>query len=325
MKISQLLENQKDVIKLLTNSKQKDKLVHAYIFEGEDGVGTYEAALYFSMMMLCNNTTPCLNCSTCNRILNNEHSNVQIINPINGVIKKEQITDVIKEFSMSGLEEGPRIYIINQADKLNVASSNALLKFLEEPVPNRYAIILTSNHNRLLDTINSRCQLIRFKSLSKDFMINYYKTLGVNEDVAYILSNLTSDYEEAQNMIKEGVILDIIDLAKKVNDDRNKKRNPYISFYQKAQVLEDNKDYNETFISILIMICEERIKYLNNNNNYYFSNLVNRTPHKKDSIAKTIKELEIYCKYQERMHNYVNVDLQYASMFIELEKEVYNG
>ena len=39
MKISQLLENQKDVIKLLTNSKQKDKLVHAYIFEGEDGVG----------------------------------------------------------------------------------------------------------------------------------------------------------------------------------------------------------------------------------------------------------------------------------------------
>ena len=53
MKISQLLENQKDVIKLLTNSKQKDKLVHAYIFEGEDGVGTYEAALYFSMMMLC--------------------------------------------------------------------------------------------------------------------------------------------------------------------------------------------------------------------------------------------------------------------------------
>ena len=251
MKISQVLENQKEVIKLLTNSKDKNRLVHAYIFEGEDGVGTYEAALYFSMMLLCSNNTPCLECTTCNRILNNEHSNVQVINPVNGVIKKEQITDVIKEFSMSGLEDGPRIYIINQADKLNVASSNALLKFLEEPVPNRYAIILTNNHNRLLDTIVSRCQLVRFKSLSKELMINYYKTLGVNEDVAYILSNLTSDYEEAQNMIKTGNVLDIIDLAKKINDDRNKKRNPYISFYSSSQILKDNKEYNEIFIAIL--------------------------------------------------------------------------
>ena len=92
----------------------------------------------------------------------------------NDVIKKEQITDVIKEFSMSGLENGARIYIISEADKMNVASSNALLKFLEEPVPNRYAILLTKNHKKLLDTIISRCQLLHFKPLSKEKMIEHY-------------------------------------------------------------------------------------------------------------------------------------------------------
>ena len=156
-------------------------------------------------------------------------------------------------------------------------------------------------------------------------MIEHYKGLGINEDIAYILANITSDYEEAQNMIKEGLIIDLIDLAKKVNDDRNKKRNPYISFYTKANVLKEHnsKDINELFMSILILICEERIKYLNNSNDYYFSNLVNRTPHKKDSLKKAITELEIYCKYQERMRNNVNVELQYASMFVELEREAY--
>jgi hypothetical protein len=156
-------------------------------------------------------------------------------------------------------------------------------------------------------------------------MIEHYKNLGVNEDVAYILSNITSDYDQAQKLINEGIILDLIDLAKKINDERNKKRNPYISFYTKNNVLKDNnsKEINETFLSILMLICEERIKYLNNSNNYYFSNLVNRTPHKKDSLKKAITELEIYCKYQERMRNNVNVDLQYASMFVELEREAY--
>ena len=325
MKISQLVENQKEVIQILENSKKKNKLVHAYIFEGDDGTGIYEAALYFAAMILCEKEQPCFECSTCTRILQLEHTNVQIIEPINGTIKREQITDVIKEFTMSGLEEGSRIYIINDADKMNVASSNALLKFLEEPVPNRYAILLTNNHRKLLDTIISRCQLIHFKPLSKEKMIEHYKNLGVNEDVAYILSNLTSDYDQAQKLINEGIILDLIDLAKKVNDERNKKRNPYISFYTKNNVLKENnsKEINETFLSILILICEERIKYLNNSNNYYFSNLVNRTPHKKDSLKKAITELEIYCKYQERMRNNVNVELQYASMFVELEREAY--
>ena len=202
MKISQLVENQKEVVQILENSKKKNKLVHAYIFEGDDGTGIYEAALYFAAMILCEKEQPCFECSTCTRILQLEHTNVQIIEPINGTIKKEQITDVIKEFTMSGLEEGSRIYIINDADKMNVASSNALLKFLEEPSENIVAILLTDNLPKVLPTIKSRCQNLIFKNKKEekinklDILLNEYKNKVYDKE----------DYIDEFNKLKDNMI-----------------------------------------------------------------------------------------------------------------------
>lgn len=326
MTIEELKENQQEFIQIIQNSYKKDKLVHAYIFEGENGTGCLEGAFYFASMLLCEKeNNPCIKCQSCTRVLEKEHTNVQLIEPINGVIKKEQITDLIREFSMSSMENGPRIYIINQAEKLNISSSNALLKFLEEPVPNRYAIIITNNHKSLLDTVVSRCQLIHFKPLSKQRMVEYFRMIGVNKDVAFVLANLTVDYEEARKMIGDGTIIDLIELAKKINEEKNKKRSMYITFYTKNAVLKkiNTKEVHEQFIAILMMICEERIKYLNNNNDEcFFNNIVSKTSKKKDSLKKLINELEIYSKYQEIIQYNVNIDLQYASMFLEIEQEV---
>lgn len=324
MDINQLKETQKEAIQIITNSYKKNKLTHAYIFDGEKGTGCFDAALYFASMLLCEREDkPCMKCSSCMRIKEKSHSNVLIIEPINGTIKKEQITDLIKEFSMTSLEAGPRIYIINDADKLNPSSSNALLKFLEEPVPNRYAIIITNNYRSLLDTIISRCQLIHFKPLKISKTVEYFQTFGINKDIAYILAHITSDIEVAQQLIKEGTITDLLDIAKKINEDINKKRSPYISFYTNSNILkESKKETHEIFLTILMLICEEKIKYLNQDNNYYFSSIVNKTSTRKGNLNKVIKELEIYSKYKERIKYNVNLDLQYASMFVEIESEV---
>ncbi len=325
MNFEQLKENQKEVIQILNNSYKKDKLTHAYIFDGEKGTGCMDIAIYFACMLLCENKEkPCLNCSTCKRIQEKSHSNVIFVEPINGTIKKEQITDLIKEFSMSGLEEGPRIYIINEAEKLNPSSSNALLKFLEEPVPNRYAIIITHNYRSLLDTIISRCQLIHFKPLKVSKMVEHYQSFGINRDAAYILAHLTSDIEEAKQLINDGTISDLLDIAKKVNEDINKKRSPYVSFYPKAAILKEsnNKEIHDIFLTILMLICEEKIKYLNQDSGYYFSSIVNKTSTRKGTMNKVVHELEIYSKYKERLKYNINIDLQYASMFVEIESEV---
>lgn len=325
MNFEQLKENQKEVIQILTNSYKKNKLTHAYIFDGEKGTGCMSAALYFACMLLCKSeNTPCLKCETCIRIKEKVHPNVSIIEPINATIKKEQITDLIKDFSMSSLEDGPRIYIVNEAEKLNPSSSNALLKFLEEPVPNRYAIILTNNYRSLLDTIVSRCQLIHFKPLKISKTVEKYQSLGINRDIAYILAHLTSDIDLSKELINDGTVIDLLEIAKKINEDINKKRSPYISFYTKAKILKEsnNKEINDIFLTILMLICEEKIKYLNNDDDYYFSSIVNKTPTKKGMMETVVHELEIYSKYKERIKYNVNIDLQYASMFVEIEKEM---
>ena len=93
-----LKKNQPEVIKLLHNAKNKNKLVHAYLFEGDSGTGILEAAKYFAMMLLCDEETPCFKCNTCERIEYNSHLNVVLIEPIGDVIRKEQVENLMHDF-----------------------------------------------------------------------------------------------------------------------------------------------------------------------------------------------------------------------------------
>ena len=105
----ELLKNQSEVIKLLNNAKRKNKLSHAYLFEGDSGTGTLEAARYFAMMLLCEKEQPCLTCNTCERIQYNSHMNVVLIEPFGDVIRKEQVENLMHDFSMTSLEKGPQV------------------------------------------------------------------------------------------------------------------------------------------------------------------------------------------------------------------------
>ena len=171
MAFEELKLNQPEVVKIIDNSYTRKKLVHAYIFEGDAGTGKMDAALYLAAKLLCREETkPCMECASCKRVLNNSHINVNIIEAEESTIKKEQITALLKESSMKTLEKGSRIHIIKDADKLNQASSNALLKFIEEPFANHYIVLTTENANKMLTTILSRCQLIHFKPVKKELL-----------------------------------------------------------------------------------------------------------------------------------------------------------
>ena len=236
MTYEELKKNQSEVIKLLKNAKNKNKLVHAYLFEGDSGTGTLEAARYFAMMLLCNEEEPCLKCSVCERIEYNSHMNVVLIEPIGDVIRKEQIENLMHDFSMTSLEKGPQIYIIKDADKMNSSAANALLKFLEEPAPDHYAILLTSNHKRLLDTIVSRTQYIHFKPVPRTFIVEQLTQMGVDKDCAYVISHITADFGEAKKFIEEGKLVLFINLAKKIILAPYKKKDQYIEYYLNKQL-----------------------------------------------------------------------------------------
>lgn len=160
-------ETQKDAYLTIKNALNKHHLSHAYLFETKFVNDKMSFAKAVSKAILCNqkysNSQNCLNCSQCEKIDKNCYSELKIIEPDGAWIKKEQLTELQNQFNRKGIESSNRVYIIKEADKLNLAAANSLLKFLEEPEEGIVAILLVDNIYKLLPTIISRCQIIRLK------------------------------------------------------------------------------------------------------------------------------------------------------------------
>ena len=130
----ELLTLQPVVMKQLQTIFEKNRMAHAYIFDGEKSTGKTEVMKFFVKLLLCespNQNVPCETCRNCRRIDNGNHTNVKEIMPDGTVIKIDQIRDLISEMKMVGVESGRKVYVIHHADKLNIPSANMLLKFLE--------------------------------------------------------------------------------------------------------------------------------------------------------------------------------------------------
>ena len=245
MKVENLFNYQRDAMQLLLNSYKKDHLVHAYLFNGEAGTGTVDAAIYMVKKLICQKEdSPCFSCSDCKRIDSNSHLNYIYIEPVNDSIKKEQIETLIHDFSMTSLENGPQVYIIKDADKMNASASNALLKFLEEPNPNHYAFLTTNNYRKILPTIISRCQMIHFKPVPKHVLMDKLAECGVDKDIAFVVSHLTSELEEAMKFIEEGKITNLLNIAMKIVDKDIKNKDPYIEYFRNRLIFIEEKDKN---------------------------------------------------------------------------------
>jgi DNA polymerase-3 subunit delta' len=165
-----------------------DRLPGAMLFTGEEGVGKKLFALEVARALNCR--TPkdhegCGICSSCVRIakLNypqsedadewtqiiwTDHPDVGLVVAPKRVLRVEQMRQIEKEANFRPFEGKARVFLVDEADKLNDASANALLKVLEEPPKTSHLILITARPAMLLPTILSRCQMIRFSPLSPD-------------------------------------------------------------------------------------------------------------------------------------------------------------
>ena len=165
---------------------KNEKLPHALIFKGKEGIGKYDFANTFAKSYLCqspiSNHLPCEACSSC-EWFPDSHPDFKHIAPIESdddesskrktVRKKNiaihQIRELSEYLELSAHQEtGRRIVLIEPADSLNQAASNALLKILEEPPENTLFILVTSQAQKLIATIRSRCQLLELRGPSLD-------------------------------------------------------------------------------------------------------------------------------------------------------------
>ena len=163
-----------------------DRLPGAMLFTGEEGIGKRLFALEVARALNCR--TPkdreaCGVCSSCVRIrrLNyptrddadewtqiiwTDHPDVGLVIAPKRVLRVEQMRQIEKEANFRPFEGKARVFLIDEADKLNDASANALLKVLEEPPRTSHLILITARPAMLLPTVLSRCQMIRFSPLT---------------------------------------------------------------------------------------------------------------------------------------------------------------
>lgn len=145
---------------------------HAYVFEGPRGTGRKDTALALAQALHCESgeADACGVCADCRKVANGNHPDVLLIDPDGASVKLEQIRELQRRFAYKSDSEKPRVYIIEEAERLTAQAANALLKFLEEPGPGTVAILITDNIGRLLPTIRSRAQRLTFVPLAPETM-----------------------------------------------------------------------------------------------------------------------------------------------------------
>ncbi|MCT8136351.1 DNA polymerase III subunit delta' [Anaerobacillus sp. CMMVII] len=198
-----LSETQGKVVKIITNSIRKERLSHAYLFDGPKGTGKREVALQLAKTFFCEKKDqfePCEVCSDCKRIASGNHPDVHIIQPDGQTIKIEQIRQLKKEFSYRGMESVRKFYIIEDAEKMTTSAANGLLKFLEEPDGQSIAVLTTVEVHRILRTILSRTQIISFVPLTPLQLMENLEKDGIPKPISKLLGQLTNDLDEAYQL-----------------------------------------------------------------------------------------------------------------------------
>ena len=204
-------------IRILTTFLQNGTVPHALLFTGIEGVGKQSTAVTFAMACNCtgNNSeyksegennraadghstpkrpriiNPCGNCKSCRKIESENHPDIIRLKPSGVFIKIDQIRALCLTLAMKPYEASMRVVLISDAQAMNSAASNALLKVLEEP-PTGTILILVANHTSdLLPTIVSRCRHIRFNPISKTKMESVLvRKHGLDPENAMIIATM---------------------------------------------------------------------------------------------------------------------------------------
>ena len=145
---------------------ENNKISHAYIIELDNYEDNMTDVYDFIKMILFNKKhgeLEQINENITNYIDNNMYPDIKIIEPDGNNIRKRQLIELQKEYSNKSLLDNKRIYLIKNSEKMNQASGNTILKFLEEPEENIIALLLTDNRYNVLETILSRCQILSLK------------------------------------------------------------------------------------------------------------------------------------------------------------------
>lgn len=205
---------------MIQNGLRSGRLSHAYLFHGPPGTGKLQMALSLAKAIFCERQQDdsCGMCVACRRFANDNHTGLHRIKPDGNTIKLEQIRSLQHELSFRADDHEARVYIIEDIERMTTEAANRLLKFLEEPLSHIYAILLTTNGQAVLPTIQSRVQWIPFTPMSREQMLATLLVEGHPQTLANPAVHLATGIDKARELIEQPSFAEIrnvmIQLAK---------------------------------------------------------------------------------------------------------------
>lgn len=187
---------QEHVTKTLQNSVKQNKVAHAYLLTGTRGVGKTTIARIFAKSIRCENLNetgdPCLSCSSCLSV--DDGSSLDYIE-IDGASNTgvDNIRELIENVQYLPTSGSKKVYVIDEVHMLTVNAFNALLKTLEEPPAHVVFIFATTDPQKLLGTVLSRCQRYDFKTVDLNNLITHIKNITQKEEITFESEKLITE------------------------------------------------------------------------------------------------------------------------------------
>lgn len=309
---------------------ENNKISHAYIINGEKGMGKRTVAKAFAMTLLCEEkgTVPCMKCHSCVQALTDNNPDLITITPDKPTTLS---IDHIRQILVNDVELKPysnshKVYIVEDAELMNNAAQNAILKTIEEPPEYAVIILLTTNISALLQTVLSRCVKLDMQPLKKEVVKKYLmekeKVVDYQADIAVSFAggNLGKAIELSKSQDFAGMLDEVIQLLRYIKD---------MQAYEVVAAVKRASDYKFRFtdyIDLMILWFRDVLVYKasQNVNELIFKDEIQTIKeHAAKSSYNGIEQiLEAMDKAKLRLKANVNFDVAIEMMFLTIRDNI---
>lgn len=341
LKRQQLQTYEPVVYRVLDQALKQNEVSHAYLFTGPKGCFKSEAAILLAQSILCESDTGFIEEEHLNeeeshvarRVGDNNYADFLFLDGYRKeAISREDVGNIMSLFSLTSMEKSNRkVYVLDHVENTTISAMNALLKFLEEPADNVYAILTTDNIERILPTIVSRCVLVPFRGLSKEIYQELIRQEGLDEEDVFLMSQIMEQtegfsdfvvkmsYQRAKEMFQEYIEVNGENRLFLVNYEVNYRLRP--KDVEGGNAKDENLDTLRYFFGMLSGFYRNVIKGDKEGPTWY-SNAIKKA--RKQSDINYARLLEITIEERDRCNrvNDLNLLLDQAIYRLEEEKHV---
>ena len=330
------------VFEQLNTALKNGNVFHAYLFHGPKGSLKEEAAKLFAASIMTGSegllkeseATEEMRAAAA-QVYHGDHSDYIFLNGNRKeAIKKEEVDDIQRRFSRTASAvSGRKVYVISHAENSSLGAMNGLLKFLEEPADNVYAILTADNVERILPTIRSRCILIPFQPLGKEMLRELCRQQGLDEEDVHFISGLQlsaseiaeavagRSYQTAKKMLRQYLNAEgsrdllFVDYEYRYRSKADKDAGEGVR-YKDAR--DENLDTLNMFFSLLILAFHDALKNDAAEPAWYHK-AVNELRRDADFIRVLSEQMKIAAEARDRVNRNNDLSLVLAEAIVRLE------